>query len=184
MIVLAVEELGDLIGMGDAKQGKEVTRLLRRLMAKGRAAGIVMLCATQKPSEEAGLSPSLRDMFAFRLAFRTGAAAQSDVILRSTAAREGFDATKISKSTPGVGLALAEDGVTPRRFRAFFLDTPHLVKLAARAQLEDLDARREVQPGPCLDPAHRALPLMKTPRDCVACAAARRWYLIDDGGAD
>lgn len=66
--------------VGEAKQQKEFTTLLRDLVARGRAAGIVVVAATQRPSADI-LPTSLRDLFGYRWAFRCSTDASSDVIL-------------------------------------------------------------------------------------------------------
>jgi len=48
-IVIAVDEVGDLITTG----GKEIENLLVRLAQRGREAGIHLICSTQRPSADA-----------------------------------------------------------------------------------------------------------------------------------
>ena len=52
------------------KPGRDTfTALLRDLVARGRAAGVITVAATQRPTAEV-VSPSLRDLFGYRWAFR------------------------------------------------------------------------------------------------------------------
>jgi DNA segregation ATPase FtsK/SpoIIIE, S-DNA-T family len=53
---------------------------MRDLVSRGRAAGVVFLAATQKPSGDT-IPTYLRDLFAFRWAFRCTTPQMSDTIL-------------------------------------------------------------------------------------------------------
>ncbi len=96
-----------------------------------RAAGIVVVAATQKPS--ADLVPSaLRDLFGFRLAHRCTTREASDTILGGGWASKGASAADIDPALRGVGYLLAEGGV-PRRFRTFRLEDDEIAAIASRA---------------------------------------------------
>jgi S-DNA-T family DNA segregation ATPase FtsK/SpoIIIE len=66
-IIVAVDELTDLITMG----GKAMESALTRLAQRGREAGIHLLAGTQKPSSSA-LGPMLKANFPVRLVGRVG----------------------------------------------------------------------------------------------------------------
>ena len=78
--------------VGEPKQQKEFTALLRDLVARGRAAGVIVIAATQRPSADI-IPTSLRDLFGYRWAFRCSTEASSDVILGHGWARRGYCAT-------------------------------------------------------------------------------------------
>ena len=63
---------------------------------------------------------SLRDLFAYRWAFRCTTADSSDVVLGNGWASRGPDASQIDPAAHGVGLLLAEGGV-PRRIKSAYL---------------------------------------------------------------
>src|SRR5690349_24715744 len=52
LIVVAVNELAFYTATGDRKQRSEFADRLRDLVARGRAAGIIVLAATQRPSSD------------------------------------------------------------------------------------------------------------------------------------
>jgi DNA segregation ATPase FtsK/SpoIIIE-like protein len=63
--VVAIDELALYVAGVDKKLASRFSELLRDLVARGRAAGIIVLAATQKPSID--IVPSaLRDLFGFR----------------------------------------------------------------------------------------------------------------------
>jgi hypothetical protein len=69
LLVVVVDELAFYVAGPDRKLAAEFAGRLRDLVARGRAAGIVVLAATQKPAAEV-IPTSLRDLFGFRWALR------------------------------------------------------------------------------------------------------------------
>ena len=144
LLVVAVDELAFYVAGPDRKLSTEFAGLLRDLVARGRAAGIVVLAATQKPSSDV-IPTSLRDLFGFRWALRCLTPQASDTVLGAGWAGLGCSAASIDAADRGVGLLLAEGG-RPVRLRACWLDDPALLELAGRA--EALRAGRRGAPGP------------------------------------
>lgn len=130
MVLLVVDELALFTATyGTTAQQKEFTGILRDLVARGRAAGIMVAAATQRPSADI-VPTSLRDLFAYRWALRCPNQDSSDIILGSGWAAQGYTASEIDPAIPGVGWLLAEGGI-PRRFRAAYLtddDIRYLVR--------------------------------------------------------
>ena len=122
--------LSHLQGKGKARD--EFADLLRDIVARGRAAGIVVVAATQKPSSDT-VPTSIRDLFGYRLALRCSTRDASDTVLGSGWASEGFTASDIDPANRGVGYLLAEGGL-PKRMRCFVLSDDHLRTLARRAE--------------------------------------------------
>lgn len=133
VIVVAIDELAvysSVIGTPD--QQKQFNALVRGLVARGRACGMIVIAATQRPSG-AGNPPvieaNLRDLFAYRAAFRCTTPDSSDLILGRGWAREGYDARSILPTEQGVGYLLAEGGY-PVKIKAAWLsdaDIAHIV---------------------------------------------------------
>jgi S-DNA-T family DNA segregation ATPase FtsK/SpoIIIE len=129
--VIACDELAFYLTAEDRKQRSRFAELLRDLVARGRAAGVIVIAATQKPAADV-VPSALRDLFGFRLAMRCTTPQASDTILGQGWASQGYSAATIGLSQRGVGLLLAEDGV-PVRLRSFYLDDRALDQLAERA---------------------------------------------------
>jgi S-DNA-T family DNA segregation ATPase FtsK/SpoIIIE len=117
--------------IGEAKQQKEFIALVRDLVARGRAAGIIVVAATQRPSADI-IPTSLRDLFGYRWAFRCTTDASSDVILGHGWANQGYSAAEIDPTTRGVGWLIAE-GSTPRRMKAAYLSDDQAARIAQHA---------------------------------------------------
>jgi DNA segregation ATPase FtsK/SpoIIIE-like protein len=130
LIVVVIDELAHYLNGPDRKQNAEFANLLRDLVSRGRAVGIVVLAATQKPSTDV-IPSAIRDLFGFRWAFRCTTPQASDTILGQGWASLGQTASTIDPAARGVGLLLAEGG-QPVRMRACYLDDDDLVGLAER----------------------------------------------------
>jgi DNA segregation ATPase FtsK/SpoIIIE-like protein len=126
-----VTELAFYLTAEDRKKRTRFAELLRDLVARGRAAGVIVVAATQKPSAEI-VPSSLRDLFGFRLALRCTTRDASDTILGQGWASQGHNAATIAPDQRGIGFLLADDGL-PVRMRAFYLDDPAIDQLADRA---------------------------------------------------
>jgi S-DNA-T family DNA segregation ATPase FtsK/SpoIIIE len=140
LIVVVIDELAHYLNGPDRRQNAEFANLLRDLVSRGRAVGIVVLAATQKPSTDV-IPSAIRDLFGFRWAFRCTTPQASDTILGQGWASLGYTASAIDPAARGVGLLLHEGG-QPVRMRACFLDDDDLVAVAERAE-----ALRSGQPG-------------------------------------
>ena len=55
--------------VGTKKDREDFAALTRDLVARGRAAGVIIILATQRPSHQV-IDPSMRDLFGYRWAFR------------------------------------------------------------------------------------------------------------------
>lgn len=131
--VLLIDELMVYLTDPDKKASAEFASRLRKLVALGRAAGIVVVVATQKPSTDV-LPSSIRDNIAYRAAFRCSTREASDTILGAGWASNGYSASDIDAATPGVCWLLAE-GVSPKRLRCFYLSDDELDALVERARV-------------------------------------------------
>jgi antitoxin (DNA-binding transcriptional repressor) of toxin-antitoxin stability system len=130
-LLVVIDELAFYVANADKKQAQAFSERLRDLVARARAAGIVVVAATQKPS--ADLVPSaLRDNFGYRMAHRCATREASDTILGSGWSSEGYSASGIDPRLRGVGYLLAEGGI-PRRMRTTHLDDSAIEEVVAEA---------------------------------------------------
>jgi hypothetical protein len=136
--VVACDELAFYLTGEDRKQRAEFAELLRDLVARGRAAGVIVLAATQKPAADV-VPSALRDLFGFRLALRCNTPQASDTILGQGWATAGYSAASIAPGQRGVGYLLAEDGL-PVRLRGYYLTDAETTAIASRASALRADA--------------------------------------------
>lgn len=134
VILCVIDELAFFsVTTGTPAEQEEFKTLVRDLVARGRAAGIIVVAATQRPSADI-IPTSLRDLFGYRVAFRCTTDSSSDIILSVGWAKEGYSARTIPPDTAclGIGFLLAEGGI-PRRFKAYLLDDDHIDAVIATA---------------------------------------------------
>jgi S-DNA-T family DNA segregation ATPase FtsK/SpoIIIE len=127
--------------VGSKPDREKFAGLARDLVARGRAAGVIIVLATQRPSHQV-IDPSMRDLFSYRWAFRCTTDSSSDVVLGQGWAAEGYTAADIDPLARGVGWLLSETGV-PRRIKAAYLtdnDIKYLAAYAARLRGKDTAA--------------------------------------------
>ncbi|HEY6274728.1 MAG TPA: FtsK/SpoIIIE domain-containing protein [Streptosporangiaceae bacterium] len=117
--------------VGTKQERDKFAALTRDLVARGRAAGVIVILATQRPSHQI-IDPSLRDLFSYRWAFRCTTNSSSDVVLGQGWASDGYTAADIDPLARGVGWLLSETGV-PRRMKAAYLTDADIADLAAYA---------------------------------------------------
>ncbi|OLL82354.1 Cell division protein FtsK [Pseudonocardia sp. Ae168_Ps1] len=138
-IVVVLDELAYFSAtVGTKREQEAFSVLVRDLVARGRAAGIIVVAATQRPSSDI-IPTSLRDLFGYRWAFRCTTDASSDIVLGHGWAARGHSAASVAPETKGIGFLLAEGGV-PRRIKAAHLSDEQVYALADRAAMRRLAA--------------------------------------------
>ena len=135
--------------IGDERLQKRFVELLRDIVARGRAVGIIVVAATQRPSSDI-IDTSLRDLFAWRFAGRCTTDSSSDIVLGRGWAAKGYTANTIPPENQGAGYLIAEGG-TPRLIKAAYLNDGEIKTIAAFAAY----IRR---PGHVADPLHGGHP--------------------------
>jgi S-DNA-T family DNA segregation ATPase FtsK/SpoIIIE len=128
-IVTIIDELAMFSTvLGTKEQREEFATLLRGLVSLGRACGMPVIAATQRPSWDI-IPASLRDLFGYRAAFRCTTNGSSDVILGAGWADLGYTATDIDPENRGAAWLLAE-GRLPYRMKAAYLSDTDLYNIA------------------------------------------------------
>lgn len=141
-ILIAIDELAYYAATVEDKKLRELfSALLRDVVARGRAVGIIVIAATQRPSSDI-IPTSLRDLFAYRAAFRCTTDSSSDIILANGWANRGWSATSISPTSQGTNLLLAEGGV-PFLMRTAWLDDDTCGRIATYAAGLRAEAREQ-----------------------------------------
>ena len=139
--VLGVDELALYTSVyGTKQQREEFCTRLRDVVARGRAAGIVTVLATQRPSSDV-VPTSLRDLIGWRWALRCTTDAASDTVLGDGRSQAGWSAKDVPSADrfKGIGWLLSEEG-EPTRLRAPWFTRAELAVIADAARV--LSARR------------------------------------------
>lgn len=130
--LVVVDELAVFLNGGKRDERAEIERRFRDLVSRGRAAGLIVVAATQRPSHDV-VPTSIRDLFSFRVAMRCTTKEASDTVLGQGWSAAGYSASNIDPAMRGVGLLLHEGGV-PQRIRAYYLDDAEISGVAQRAE--------------------------------------------------
>lgn len=135
LIVLVIDELADLVSIGGSREEKAEEALrstaIRRLIAKGRAAGVVAIIATQKPQSDV-IPTSLRDLIQQRVAYATSTKEMTDTILGSGMSGNGGLAHTIPEALKGVAYIINETSRTPARARTYWVPDEEVRGIAER----------------------------------------------------
>ena len=160
--------------LGTKAQQEEFITLFRDLVARGRAAAMPVIAATQRPSVDI-IPKSLRDLFGYRAAFRCTSTGSSDIILGDGWSQAGFSATDISPLNPGEGFLIAEGGI-PQRIKVAYLSDSDITALADYAAW----TRRSGLPTPSPRPLPQARP-SPSPDPPLRKGTAMKYYTTDPG---
>jgi DNA segregation ATPase FtsK/SpoIIIE, S-DNA-T family len=140
--LVAIDEIAYFSAtVGKKPDREDFSVLLRDLVARGRAVGLIVVAATQRPSSDI-IPTSLRDLFAWRFAGRCTTNSSSDIVLGQGWAQLGWSANTISPHNPGAGLLIAENG-SPELVKVAYLDDRTCAAIAAYAA----DLRAAVREG-------------------------------------
>jgi S-DNA-T family DNA segregation ATPase FtsK/SpoIIIE len=128
-LVVAIDECQELFTHPDL--GKEAGDLAERIIKLGRALGIVLLLATQRPDARSlptGVSANVGTRFCLRVMGQL----ENDMILGTSAYKNGIRATMFTARDKGVGYLVG--GPDPQITRVFYVDNPATERIIARAR--------------------------------------------------
>jgi hypothetical protein len=131
LYLLAIDELAEFTKAQSKRDADKFNGLLRSLVSRGRAAGIIVVACTQKP-EATTVPTSIRDLISIRVALNCRTGAASDTILGAGMAAAGYDASTIPQGQPGTAYLLSETS-RPYRFRSFLVGDQDIAQIAHRA---------------------------------------------------
>lgn len=133
LYLIVIDELANYtLPFPNKKLGQGVVSALAQIAAKGPAAGVVLVMATQHPSTD--VVPSIiRNNVSMRVAFRVATPQASNIVLGQGMAKRGFDASTILRGEErGVAFAYL-DGHHPRKVRAYKLVYEDTLPISQRA---------------------------------------------------
>jgi S-DNA-T family DNA segregation ATPase FtsK/SpoIIIE len=129
-LVLAIDECQELFS--NAEFGKEAGNLCTAIIKRGRALGVILLLATQRPDKES-LPTSITANVGTRFCLRMMGQTENDMVLGTSAYKNGIRATTFVKADRGIGyLAGAADD--PQIVRTYYVDNPGADAICERAR--------------------------------------------------
>lgn len=119
LVLVIVDELSTLTAYEpDAKLRNRATAAISALLARGRAAAVVVVAAAQDPRKEV---VSFRSLFPTKIALRLDTPSQVDMVLGDGMHSMGARADRIPAGQPGVGYVTVEGIREPVRVRAAYV---------------------------------------------------------------
>lgn len=137
-ILLVVDEVTDLVLQAGTRQAADLQRLLIRLISKGRAAGIIVIAATQNPKSEV-FSTLARGNFKTRIAFSVPESSMSRTILGQGGAEQ-------LPAIPGRLMALVESvSREPVILQGFYIGDEAVRAILGTLTDQDFNALSELE---------------------------------------
>lgn len=135
LYLLAIDELATFTAPGSRPKAQieMFVGLLRDILQRGRALGVICLLATQRPAAEV-VPTSIRDIIGVRWALRCTTPTSSDMVLGQGYASMGFSAARVHQDARGAGYVLSEGSAEPVLVRAHYVPDEDLVALARQAR--------------------------------------------------
>ncbi|WP_416902040.1 cell division protein FtsK [Micromonospora echinospora] len=130
-LVAAFDEIQELFSHPEF--GKEAGELAEKVIKLGRALGVILLFATQRPDAKSlptGVSANVGTRFCLRVMGQL----ENDMVLGTSAYKNGVRATMFTRKDKGVGylVGAADDA---QIVRTFYVDGPTAEKITDRARL-------------------------------------------------
>ncbi|MGF1663343.1 MAG: FtsK/SpoIIIE domain-containing protein [Kineosporiaceae bacterium] len=173
-LVFAVDECQELFT--HPVYGKEAGDLAEKIIKLGRAVGVVLILATQRPDARS-LPTGVSDNVGIRFCLRVMGQVANDMILGTSSYKNGIRATTFRPRDKGIGYLVGADD-DPQVVRTYYIDGPTAEKITAHARalreaagtLAGHAAGQATTPGP--DPAVRLLEDLLT---VVPATEAKVW---------
>jgi DNA segregation ATPase FtsK/SpoIIIE, S-DNA-T family len=112
--------------------GEELVAIAEDLVRRGPAAGIIPLFATQRPDAKS-LPTGISDNAVLRFCLKVMGQVANDMVLGTSAYKNGVRATTFSRRDVGIGY-LAGEGDDPRITRSYYVDGPAAEAVIVRAR--------------------------------------------------
>lgn len=123
-----------------AEHGAEIEEICTDLVKRGPALGIVIILATQRPDAKS-IPTAISDNAVMRFCLKVTGQQANDMVLGTSAYRNGIKATTFSFRDKGIGILLGE-GDEPRTTLTVDIKGPDAEQLAARARAARVAAGR------------------------------------------
>ncbi len=128
-IVFVVDEAQELFAHDE--YGKEAGDLATRIIKRGRALGVMLILATQRPDKDSlptGVSANVGTRFCLRVMGQV----ENDMVLGTSSYKNGIRATSFTRSDRGIGYLVGATDA-PVVVRTYYLDAPDSDAVVARA---------------------------------------------------
>ena len=129
-LVFIIDECQNLFA--HPKYGKEAGELCTTIIKLGRALGVILLLATQRPDKDS-LPTSISANVGIRLCLRVMGQVENDMILGTSMYKKGIQATTFAKKDKGIGWLVGDED-DPQITRSDYVDNPGADIICDRAR--------------------------------------------------
>jgi DNA segregation ATPase FtsK/SpoIIIE, S-DNA-T family len=129
-VVFAIDECQELFSHPEL--GKEAEALCVPIIKRGPALGIMLVLATQRPDAKS-LPPAVADNMSLRFCLRVMGQVANDMVLGTSAYKNGIRATMFGHKDKGIGL-LVGNADDAQIVRSSYVDGPDADRIADRAR--------------------------------------------------
>ncbi|SEG90980.1 DNA segregation ATPase FtsK/SpoIIIE, S-DNA-T family [Thermomonospora echinospora] len=129
-LVFVVDECQELFS--HPEYGAEAGTLATAIIKRGRALGVILLLATQRPDKDS-LPTGVSANVGIRFCLRVMGQLENDMILGTSMYKNGIRATTFTKQDKGIGYLVGEAD-EPQITRGYYLDGPTADRIADRAR--------------------------------------------------
>ena len=129
-LVLIIDECQELFS--HPTMGKEAGELATAIIKRGRALGVILLLATQRPDKDS-LPTGISANVGIRLCLRVMGQIENDMILGTSAYKNGIRATTFTRRDLGIGYLIG-DADDPQIVRSYYVDGPAADQICDRAR--------------------------------------------------
>ncbi|GAA3961949.1 FtsK/SpoIIIE domain-containing protein [Actinomadura viridis] len=127
---LFIDECQELFA--HAEHGKEAAELATAIIKRGPAMGVFLVLATQRPDKDS-LPTGVSANVGIRYCLRVMGQVENDMVLGTSAYRNGIRATTFTRRDLGIGYLVGEAD-DPQITRSFYIDGPTSDRIADRAR--------------------------------------------------
>ncbi|MDQ1295511.1 MAG: segregation ATPase FtsK/SpoIIIE, family [Actinomycetota bacterium] len=128
--IIAIDECQELFS--HPRHGREAAELCTTIIKRGRALGVILLLATQRPDRDS-LPTGVSSNVGVRFALRVMGQIENDMILGTSAYRNGLRASTFTPRDTGIGY-LVGAGDDPQITRTAYVDSPTASRIVHRAR--------------------------------------------------
>ncbi|MGI5225725.1 cell division protein FtsK [Actinoallomurus sp. CA-142502] len=129
-LVFIIDECQNLFS--HPRFGKEAGELCTTIIKLGRALGVILLLATQRPDKDS-LPTAISANVGIRLCLRVMGQVENDMILGTSMYKKGIQATTFAKRDKGIGWLVGDED-DPQITRSYYVDNPGADLICDRAR--------------------------------------------------
>jgi DNA segregation ATPase FtsK/SpoIIIE, S-DNA-T family len=129
-IVFVIDEAQEVFSHDE--YGAEAGDLATKIIKRGRALGVILLPATQRPDKDS-LPTGVSANVSIRFCLRVMSQVENDMILGTSAYKNGIRATTLTRSDRGIGYLVGATDV-PVVVRSYYLDAAATDRIVERAR--------------------------------------------------